>query len=172
MTVCTTLYTFPVFSNQKWQLSGFLSLSLWVVRVCVTGCGCAGGRVIMMCACVRAWVRACLLTRARACVRACMCVVRTTFADGLMAAKQCNLKLPLIAKIMSRFCTSTDSVCTGLQAMTNLGEVNCKVHETRCRCTCDPVWDFKAFKALEQCSQESHYKWDIITSCCPLFFFF
>ena len=103
-------------------------------------------------------MRACLLTRARACVRACMCVVRTTFADGLMAAKQCNLKLPLIAKIMSRFCTSTDSVCTGLQAMTNLGEVNCKVHETRCRCTCDPVWDFKAFKALEQCSQESHYK--------------
>ena len=101
-------------------------------------------------------MRACV--RPYACVCVCVLVARITFGDGLMAAKQCNLKLPLIAKIMSRFCTSTDSVYTGLQAIISLGEVNCKVHETRWRCACDPVWDFKAFKALEQCSQESHYK--------------
>ena len=68
---------------------------------------------VVVCVCVRTrdsdvCVRACVLTRA--CV--CVLVARITFGDGLMAAKQCNLKLPLIAKIMSRFCTSTDSVYT------------------------------------------------------------
>ena len=54
MTVCRTLYTFPVFSNQKWQLSGFPPLSLWVVRVCVTLC-------VVVRACVR--VYACMHVR-------------------------------------------------------------------------------------------------------------
>ena len=61
-----SIYTFPVFSNQKWQLSGFL-LSLWVVRVCVTlgvvVCVCVCARAIVMCACVRASLR----------VRVCAC---------------------------------------------------------------------------------------------------